>query len=447
MANGTGPYMVTDGIPSASDQITLGRYDGYWGDPAIAAEVIFEWNSEAATRLRALQSGRVDGIDDPSPRDVASIDRDSTLQLQPREVLNTTYIGMTNDFAPFDSIRIRQALALGIDRQRIIDNAFPPGSSLARFFTPCSIEFGCVGDPWYDLDKEAATALLVEPRFPGPLTTHIYYRDEVGCALTDMGLVAKELQIQLKDELDITTDLRPLESLTFMDKLSAGLLDGLYVLEWCAEYPDVTNFLDYYFNNPGNKQFGTIDPSITDPLTAAGQTADPIAREAAYTAANNAIRDVVPLIPIAHGGSATAWKADVVGAVAPPLDGESFAAMDPGGRSTLVWMQNASPRSFYCADDTDGNSVRLCQNVFEQLYGFKPGTAVATPGLAESCDPNEELTVWTCHLRSGVTFHDGAYLDANDVLMSYAAQWDTSIQSMAAAPAGLLAGPASSVPS
>lgn len=424
MANGTGPYMVTDGIPSASDQITLGRYDGYWGDPAIAAEVIFEWNSEAATRLRALQSGRVDGIDDPSPRDVASIDRDSTLQLQPREVLNTTYIGMTNDFAPFDSIRIRQALALGIDRQRIIDNAFPPGSSLARFFTPCSIEFGCVGDPWYDLDKDAATALLVEPRFPGPLTTHIYYRDEVGCALTDMGLVAKELQIQLKDELDITADLRPLESLTFMDKLSAGLLDGLYVLEWCAEYPDVTNFLDYHFNNPGNKQFGTIDPSITDPLTAAGQTADPIAREAASTAANNAIRDVVPLIPIAHGGSATAWKADVVGAVASPLDGESFAAMDPGGRSTLVWMQNASPRSFYCADDTDGNSVRLCQNVFEQLYGFKPGTAVVTPGLAESCDPNEELTVWTCHLRSGVTFHDGAYLDANDVLMSYAAQWD-----------------------
>ena len=32
---------------------------------------------------------------------------------------------------------------------------------------------------------------------------------------------------------------------------------------------------------------------------------------------------------------------------------------------------------------------------------------------------------WTCTLREGVTFHDGAALDANDVVVSYAAQWDT----------------------
>jgi ABC-type transport system substrate-binding protein len=196
------------------------------------------------------------------------------------------------------------------------------------------------------------------------------------------------------------------------------------VLDWCAEYPDITNFLDRHLNNPGTRQFGAIDPSISDALTAAARTADPTAREAAYTAANNAIREVVPLIPIAHGGSATAWKADVVGVVASPLDAESFATMDPGGRSTLAWMQTGSPGSFSCADAAEGDSVRLCQNVFEQLYSFKPGTAVVTPGLATSCAPNEQLTTWTCRLRSGVTFHDGASLDANDVLVSFAAQWD-----------------------
>ena len=30
----------------------------------------------------------------------------------------------------------------------------------------------------------------------------------------------------------------------------------------------------------------------------------------------------------------------------------------------------------------------------------------------------------TCTLRDGVKFHDGADLDANDVVLSYAAQWD-----------------------
>jgi len=423
-ANGTGPYMVTEGTPAPSTGITLGRYDGYWGNKAIAAEVVLEWRSSAAARLLALQSGSVDGIDNPRPNDLATIEGDSTLNLEPSEALNTMYIGMSNIFAPFDSLTFRHGLAMGIDRQRIIDNAFPPGSSLAGWFTPCAIEFACVGDPWYAYDKGAAIALLAEPGFPGPLTTHIYYRDEVGCGLPDPSVIAQELQTQLQDDLDITADLRPQESATFMANLSAGLLDGLYLLEWCAAYPDVTAFLDHHFNNPGNQQFGTIDASISVPLMAGDQAADPTAREAAYVAANNAIRDIVPMIPIAHGGSGTAWKADVVGAVASPLNGESFAAMDPGGRTRLVWMQSASPRSFYCADAIDGNSVRLCHNIFEQLYAFRPGTAMVTPALAELCDPNEELTVWTCHLRSGVTFHDGAELDANDVLMSYAAQWD-----------------------
>jgi ABC-type transport system substrate-binding protein len=53
------------------------------------------------------------------------------------------------------------------------------------------------------------------------------------------------------------------------------------------------------------------------------------------------------------------------------------------------------------------------------------GTEVL-PGLATSCDPNEDLTVWTCNLREGVKFHDGSTLDANDVVMSWIVQWDAS---------------------
>ncbi|MDP9467299.1 MAG: ABC transporter substrate-binding protein, partial [Chloroflexota bacterium] len=230
-ANGTGPYMVTDGTPSAGDSITLGRYDGYWGEKAIAAEVLFEWSSSAADRLRKLRSGTVDGIDNPGPDDLALISADASLQLLPREALSTMYIGMSNTFAPFDSRRIREALAMGIDRQRIIDSVFPPGSSLAGFFTPCSIQFACAGDPWYDHDLDAAQEILANPGFPGPLTTHIYYRAEAGCGLPDPLLVAQELQTQLNDDLDIRADIRLQSSATFLENVSAGLLDGLYVME------------------------------------------------------------------------------------------------------------------------------------------------------------------------------------------------------------------------
>jgi peptide/nickel transport system substrate-binding protein len=422
-ANGTGPYMVTDGVPTAGDQITLGRYDGYWGQKAKAATLLIQWDADPGARMLALRTGKVDGIDNPSPDAVVTIQGDPTLQLQPREELSTLYVGMSNTFEPFDSLKIRQALAMGIDRQRIVDNVFPPGSAPADYFTPCSIQFGCAGDPWYEHDLGAAKALLVKPGFPGTLRTHIYYPDAAACGLPHPGLVAQQLQAQLNDDLGIVADLQPQGSATFLRNLSAGLIDGLFVMEWCPATADASGFLDAPFN-PANSQFGTVDPLISNPLSAAGRTADPQARQAAYAEANNAIRDLVPMIPIAHGRSATGWKADVTGAAASPLDNEQFAPMDPGGRTQLVWMQGASPSSFHCADTTDRDSGRVCQNVFESLYGFRPGTAEVTPSLAESCAPNQELTVWTCHLRSGVTFHDGASLDATDVLASFVAQWD-----------------------
>jgi len=48
------------------------------------------------------------------------------------------------------------------------------------------------------------------------------------------------------------------------------------------------------------------------------------------------------------------------------------------------------------------------------------------PALATECAPNDDLTVWTCSLRAGVTFHDGSAFDANDVIVSYTAGLDAS---------------------
>jgi peptide/nickel transport system substrate-binding protein len=64
--------------------------------------------------------------------------------------------------------------------------------------------------------------------------------------------------------------------------------------------------------------------------------------------------------------------------------------------------------------------------VTEALLAYEVGGTAVVPSLAESCDPNDDLTEWTCTLRSGVKFHDGSDFDANDVVMSYAVQWDAA---------------------
>ncbi|MCW1932499.1 ABC transporter substrate-binding protein [Pararhodobacter zhoushanensis] len=56
-------------------------------------------------------------------------------------------------------------------------------------------------------------------------------------------------------------------------------------------------------------------------------------------------------------------------------------------------------------------------NIFEGLTRFMSDGSVV-PGLAESWEISEDGLVYTFHLRSGVTFHDGSTMDAEDVKFS-----------------------------
>ena len=64
--------------------------------------------------------------------------------------------------------------------------------------------------------------------------------------------------------------------------------------------------------------------------------------------------------------------------------------------------------------------------MLESLLAYEAGTGEVVPSLATEWSSNEELTEWTFTLRDGVTFHDGATLDANDVVLSYVVQWDAA---------------------
>jgi peptide/nickel transport system substrate-binding protein len=419
---GTGPYYLDSW--NRGDSIVLKKFADYWGDPAVTDTVVFRWSSEGAARLTELTSGFVDGIDNPSPDDFAVIQGDPSLVLYEREALNIFYVAMTNTFAPFDDVKVRQAVAMGLDRQRIVDNFYPEGSEVASHFTPCAVPNGCTGDEWYDFDLEAAKALLADAGFPNGFDTTIYYRDVFRSYLPEPGLVATDLQAQLKD-LGINAEIVVMESGAFIEESSAGRLEGIYLLGWNADYPHITNFLDYHFT-ASNPQFGNPFPEVYEKLSEAAQIADPAVATPLYVEANNALKEFVPMVPIAHGGSGTAFKAEVTGAHASPLGNEYMAVMDPAGRDTLVWMQNAEPISLYCNDETDGESLRPCEQVLESLLSYEVGGTLVEPGLATSCDPNDDLTVWTCHLQSGIKFHDGSLLDANDVVQSWVVAWDAA---------------------
>ncbi len=291
----------------------------------------------------------------------------------PRTALNVFYVGFTNTAAPFDNEKVRQAIAQGIDRKRIVDNFYPPGSEVASHFTPCDIAGGCSGDEWYAYDPAAAKALLAEAGFPDGFTTKLHLRDVVRGYLPSPVTVAQDIQAQLKANLNITAEIDVQDATTYLTTASRGELTGIHLLGWGADYPDVTNFLDVHFGVGASDQFGTKFDDITAPLVEGGKTADPAARAELYKTANDAIKLHVPMVPIAHGGSATVFKADVVGGHSSPLGNEALFAMKAGDRDTLIWLQNGEPGGLYCADETDGESLRVCEQVLEPLYSYKIG--------------------------------------------------------------------------
>lgn len=420
--NGTGPYMLKEWVHG--DHITYVANPNYWGTPPLAKTVILRWSTEAAQRLLELQAGTADGIDNPSPDDFAKIQSDTTLKLYPRPAINIFYIGFQDTMKPFDNEQVRQAIAMAIDRKHIVDTFYPAGSLVAEQFVPPSLEPGfTAGFSWYPYDPAGAKKLLAAAGYPNGFATTLSYRDVVRGYLPLPGKVAQEIQAELK-QIGVNVKLDVMESTAFLDATSKGQ-KPFYMLGWSVDYPDSTDFYDYHFANAANLQFGTPFSDLVSAIHAGGQVSDPAQRQKDYDQVNTLIKQHVPMIPVAHGASAAAYKASVQGAFASPLSDEYFAVMS-NGTDQLVFMQNGEPGAIWCSDETDGESLRACLQLYDTLLSYQLGGVAIQPGLAQTYEANSDASQWTFHLRPGVKFSNGDVLSANDVVATYASQWDAS---------------------
>ena len=417
--NGTGPLRV---VSSDDYSVVYERFDNYWGSLSESPKVVVQWQPDPAARLVQLEAGSVDGIDNASKDDLARLLEDPAYIVTPRKPIATMYLALNTDAAPLDSVGVRKAISLAIDRQQIVDLFFPNGSVPASHFVPCAVEFACVGPSSNQFSRETARTLLASNGVDFGQELTLYYRDVQRVHTPDPAGIATDIQAQLA-QIGINVTLEGVEPATFIAELNAGNLKGLVLTGWTPDYLDVMNFLlPPLVNDPA--RFGSKYTSFQETIKAVGIEADSRTRELLMNRVNAAILDTSILIPIAHGSSGLIWAANVSGAHASPIAFEDFSKLSVAGRDQFVFLTTVAPISLYCADETDANTFRFCNVVNERLYQIESSGTVPVPRLATECTESDDSLKWVCKLREDVRFHNGASFDAGDVRDSFAAQWD-----------------------
>jgi peptide/nickel transport system substrate-binding protein len=119
---GTGPYKVTSFTPG--QQSTHARNPNYWrhGQPYFDKVVIIDFNDDTA-RVNALLGGQVDAITDVPPAQVAVVSGHSGTKVLESPSAAWAPICMRVDAAPFDDVRVRQAMRLIANRPQMVAQA------------------------------------------------------------------------------------------------------------------------------------------------------------------------------------------------------------------------------------------------------------------------------------------------------------------------------------
>lgn len=120
---GTGPFVLRSWSPG--DRTVLARNERYWenGQPYLDEIEIIQI-SETDARLNAFLSGEADLIQELTYLQAHTTQSQDGIYLITPPAGNMASIRIQTDVAPFDDVRIRQALRLSIDREAIVRTVY-----------------------------------------------------------------------------------------------------------------------------------------------------------------------------------------------------------------------------------------------------------------------------------------------------------------------------------
>jgi oligopeptide transport system substrate-binding protein len=296
----SGPYELV--YWRLNDRIRLRKNPRYWDAPNTSVALVdFLPIGSATTALNLYETGGADIVWD---KDLVPVELIDVLGKRPDfhhySELGSYFLRINTTRKPFDDPRVRRALNMAVDKERITRKITRAGELPADCLTPPGIaRYHSPRGPAYNPAK--ARQLLAEAGFPGgkgfPRFQYLF-NAAAGGGANIHAKIAVELQQMWRDELGLDMELRQTEWGTYLDaeeKLEYDVCRG----SWIGDYNDPDTFLNIFVSNSGNNRTGWTNTVYDGLIDSADRELDPLRREKYFQQAETLlITDGAPIIPI-----------------------------------------------------------------------------------------------------------------------------------------------------
>jgi peptide/nickel transport system substrate-binding protein len=267
-APGTGPFRFVEHV--LDQEVRLAKFEDYYeeGLPYVD-EVVFRLLGDDTSISAALtgQSVHITWLKDPR---VAQNVAERTEGLHSVPGVSSRYIPIHFDLTepPFDDVRVRRAMSLALDRERIVEAVLAGFGSVGTFLPPSQLA-GYTGDgsdlPYYTQDVEQARELLAEA---GHETLEVPEFKVV--AANDLDVQCSQLMQEQWAEAGIDVNVNPMEVGAILEDWRSGNYKMAMVGTVWSPDPDaeVSRFRS---DSPFGSAMGISDAEI-DELIESGRT-------------------------------------------------------------------------------------------------------------------------------------------------------------------------------
>ena len=209
--------------------------------------------------------------------------------------LGTYYFLINTKRPPVDDVRVRQALSLAVDRDKL-NRTVLQGSNVAAYSITPPDTLGYYPPKLFDYDPEKARALLADAGYPDgggfPPLELTYNTSE------SHRKIAVALQQMWKDALNIKVTLSNQEWKVYLDSVTQMEFQ-IARRGWIGDYVDPNNFLDLFITGGGNNNTGFADPRYDEMiLRLAPRAKTREERYAIFLEAETILMEQMPIIPI-----------------------------------------------------------------------------------------------------------------------------------------------------